>query len=210
MTTHLITHKCGHEVEREINKVRESAIARQVEFYASRDCFDCFKATSANSDREVLAGSGIELAELIGSEKQVSWAESVRLQKLAEFIKFLNPIIESVGEQEILTSEGLDKVYMPLRALAQVTSAKFWIDTRSQEVYFFMGTAPVQNPYQMKVWSSKLEKEISVDAKLRFENGKVFLDLRGFPYMGSVPRTWSAGSARREMRGTKWYEREVI
>ncbi len=135
MTTHLITHKCGHEVEREINKVRESAIARQVEFYASRDCFDCFKATSANSDREVLAGSGIELAELIGSEKQVSWAESVRLQKLAEFIKFLNPIIESVGEQEILTSEGLDKVYMPLRALAQVTSAKFWIDTRSQEVY---------------------------------------------------------------------------
>ena len=109
-----------------------------------------------------------------------------------------------------MTSAGLEKVYMPVRALAQVTSAKFWIDTRNQEVYFFMGTAPVQAPYQMKVWYSKWEQEIFVDAKLRFENGKVFLDLRGFPYMGSQKRTWSAGSAPKEMRGTKWHEREII
>ena len=130
MTTQVITHKCGHEVEKNINLVQKKAIAKQVEFHASRDCIDCFKENSAKNDLGAIAEYQFLLAKLEGSEKQVSWAEGLRVRKLAEITKFVDDLVDSLGGKDSLTSAQIDRGYRQVRVLEAVTSAKFWIDTR--------------------------------------------------------------------------------
>ena len=205
MTTQVITHKCGHEVEREINKIRESAIAKQVEFHASRDCFDCFKENSAKNDLEVIAEYPILLAKLEGSEKQVSWAEGLRVRQLVKIIAYQK-------EHFILNGELIFSDY--IFSLSDLTSAKFWIDTKDLEESFFFGLNKDNRVHEINVWSAKAQQQITVDAKLIYKDSKVFLALRGFQREIKFERTrgegWQNPHNTKLVGGSKWYEREVV
>jgi len=213
MTTRTITHKCGHEVEREINKIRESAIAKQVEFHASRDCFDCFKENSAKNDLEVIAEYPLLLAKLEGSEKQVSWAEGIRVRKLVQIIAY---------QKEHFTLNGELTFSEYIFSLADLTSAKFWIDTRDLEESFFFGLNKNNRvhllssgwDHEINVWSAKAQQQITVDAKLIYKDSKVFLALRGFQREIKFERTrgegWQNPNNTKLVGGSKWYEREVV
>lgn len=74
-----ITHKCGHQEIIDIKgkvKLREN----KAEFYGSRLCKECY---IKEKNEQVLKQIEImEMSQLVGSEKQVTWANSIRSEKI--------------------------------------------------------------------------------------------------------------------------------
>ncbi len=111
-----VTHSCGHTETHMI--VAQFAYlgetrARQLK---RRKCTACYRAgkqasaaDQAAADDAVLAG--IELPELVGSEKQVDWAGKIRRERLAAVLRQDPEAAQSLAGQ---------------------TDAKWWIDRRSQ------------------------------------------------------------------------------
>lgn len=113
-----ITHSCGH-IERHLIIVQFAyegdTKARQLE---RRKCTICYRtgkaskaADQAEADDAVLAG--IDLPELVGSEKQVDWAGKIRRERLAAALRQDPEAAQSLAGQ---------------------TEAKWWIDHRSQPI----------------------------------------------------------------------------
>jgi|TARA_Y100000296_G_scaffold73066_1_gene90157 hypothetical protein len=211
MTTQIITHKCGHESEKEIvgaygqELKRESAIAKRVNFHANRDCFDCFKANSSKNDLQIIAEYPILLADLEGSEKQVNWANSIRVRKMAKIIAYQKELPTLNGE--LILSEYVF-------SLADLTSAKFWIDTRDSHESFFFGLNEDNMVHQIDIWSAKDRDVITVDARLRMDGSRLLLGLRGFTRNVGFEVTYNSNHRgdwwNKSVGGTKWHEREVI
>lgn len=100
---------------------------------------------------------GTGMAELIGTEKQVKWAESIRREVMI--------LVEQYLEKET-AYEGYapDRVTKAIRILNQIASAAWWIDHRDLRA----GSIPGLLSYAVR----------SGDIKSYFEGGAYFR--RGF------------------------------
>lgn len=121
MAKYTVTHTCGHTVAVQLygpNKDRERKLA------AMRDtiCDACYKAQKdaehAAANAAAAAANAAEgLPALVGSEKQIAWAESLRADRLAA-IKHDPKVLPATKA-------------MLLEMLAEVDEAVWWIETRS-------------------------------------------------------------------------------
>ncbi|WP_298092992.1 hypothetical protein [uncultured Sphingomonas sp.] len=112
--THCITHACGHE---QAHYIPGSAgqKAQKARWLATTKCRACFvadkkmeEARNAASDGAVIAH--LDLAPLIGSERQIGWATTIRAKRLAGMAQ----------------AAGGD----PDPACMAVGDARWWIDNR--------------------------------------------------------------------------------
>lgn len=81
---HEVTHSCGHTEQHTIYGHFAADVDRQLRQLTRRKCGPCYKAgneAKAISDAALL--EGMALPELTGSEKQVSWATTIRTERLA-------------------------------------------------------------------------------------------------------------------------------
>ena len=83
-----ITHSCGHVERHFVGGVFASDGDAQARKLARMKCKPCFKAgkqakadVQAEADRATLAE--VALPDLAGSDRQVAWAVSIRLERLA-------------------------------------------------------------------------------------------------------------------------------
>ena len=83
-----IIHSCGHAERHIVGGTFAADGDAQARRLARMKCKPCFKAgkqakadVQADADRATLAG--IELPGLTGSERQIAWAETIRLESLA-------------------------------------------------------------------------------------------------------------------------------
>jgi hypothetical protein len=86
MARYKLTHACGHEVTHQIvgrHRERSAAIARE----EHRDCRSCYvaardaaRAAAHEAAAKVNAEQG--LPDLIGSPKQIAWAEGIRWEAM--------------------------------------------------------------------------------------------------------------------------------
>lgn len=127
----IITAICGHtyrEQQYGPHRGRESRTA----WLEGRDCPDCY---TERKKAEHAAASAIaaennkaaDLPALTGSPKQIAWAETIRAEKIAQ----LNALAARLAGG---SNEG--KVAMARTIIADRiarTSAKYWIDNRTQE-----------------------------------------------------------------------------
>jgi hypothetical protein len=110
-----ITHACGHMQDHHIDGFTGQR-ERKKRWLASTRCRGCFitqkQAEQADAaDRSGIAISHLALPPLTGTDRQVSWAEVIRTQRLAACIA---------------DASGGDIV----EALSAVHDAKWWIDRR--------------------------------------------------------------------------------
>lgn len=113
--THCITHACGHEQAHYIPG-STSEKARKARWLTTTKCRACFVADRKAEDAAAgalddAAVAHLRLAPLVGSERQVGWAASIRAKRLAR-------MVQAAG--------GGD----PDPACAAVGDARWWIDHR--------------------------------------------------------------------------------
>ena len=113
-----VKHKCGHTRFTTFYG-KDWQHQRQLEFEAAKLCPDCFKGSLEQRSLETAATNlAAGLPELLGSPKQVAWAESIRAAALAELNK-----ITVMKEPEFSAS---------LTELLKNDLAKWWIDNRHE------------------------------------------------------------------------------
>lgn len=156
------TYSCGHQGEENI-----TGPTRNREWIAERRfsglCPECaekerLKKIGKENKKAAELSEAYELPELTGSEKQVSWANTLRLKRLEEFEEVDKIIAEGqewVGESSLIhyftkeeiealsAQEDAETAYQRLRAvmaeiyeylISQKTKAAWWIDTRQKRL----------------------------------------------------------------------------
>jgi hypothetical protein len=125
MAKYEINHACGHTVTHNIGG-KTSDRDGKAEWLSRRDCPDCW-AAQKKAEKEAEEAKAKQLAEglppLIGTEKQIAWAEKIRAAVYVSGLKFLSGLSN-------------DKKREPEKHLRQyidaATDAHWWIDNRSR------------------------------------------------------------------------------
>lgn len=116
MAKYTITYKCGHTAEMQLYGKyvdRDKKIA----YYKTIDCPDCRAKTIATE----AAKKGY--ATLIGTEKQVRWANDIRGEKMSDAKK----IAEKVNRNKEIFDGAIKK-------MEEETSASWWISHRDDTI----------------------------------------------------------------------------
>lgn len=122
MAKYHITHTCGHTCTHNIVGPERDR-ARKADWLRDRPCIECAKAETAAARAEeaasaTVANAATGLVALIGSDKQVAWAETIRATAHAAVTaaaagKTIDPAVASA-----------------LNSLWAQDAARFWIDHR--------------------------------------------------------------------------------
>ena len=137
-----IKHTCGHtSIEQIYGKTSEHD--RKVAWYESHPCWECAKAQEASDAKATSESQG--LPALTGSEKQIAWAMSIRLDVLDALANcdVVKQIIDRPTDEVMADSKIAPPAKAALPRLVEVatkirgeTSAKWWIDNRVIAVHF--------------------------------------------------------------------------
>lgn len=141
MAKYDVTYSCGHSGEVQLfgpGKERE----RKLEWYHnSADCPDCYRKL-IEENRQRLNQEAKETAEskglpkLTGSEKQVAWAEKIRIghiNKIDEFLNKKQPGSTFNTDEYQMYVKPIDDIMLDVRTkLLEKQSASWWIDRRDK------------------------------------------------------------------------------
>lgn len=122
-----ITFSCGHEGTIEVfgkAEERERKIKYLKEFGL---CSACYKAEKQAEEKSFAVK--YELPELQGSEKQISWAESIRMEKIKAFENEKPAIRKGAGDDFADFLNGFVESYY------KKDSASWWIDHREWRTF---------------------------------------------------------------------------
>ena len=116
-----VQHTCGHTSEVELfgpTKTRETRIA----YLAGRDCKDCYVSQVKSSDAELVkeVGGRVDLPPLIGTDKQVEWANAIRAKAYHSL------------EVSLAIAPDKAKVQAYIDAVMRNRDASWWISHRAQ------------------------------------------------------------------------------
>lgn len=130
MAKHTITHTCGHDVVH--NLLGKSSYRQwQKERLSNEPCWECQKAARNETAQVHTEAAG--LVALSGTEKQVAWANSIRLGKLAEIDKTvaeIKAVPASATEKGQRNMAKLDEI---VNAIRSKESASWWIEARHED-----------------------------------------------------------------------------
>lgn len=122
-----ITYSCGHQGTINVFGKSEER-ERKIKYFEEYGlCPDCYKAEKQGEERSF--AERYELPELQGSEKQISWAESIRMEKIKAFENEKPAIRKGAGDDFAdFLNEFADKYY-------KNNSASWWIDHREWKTF---------------------------------------------------------------------------
>lgn len=131
MATYTVTHTCGHVVKHRLYGKRDYR-QWQLGRLAGENCWECRKAVQSAAAAEVAAEVGLPTLE--GSEKQVAWAETIRVKKLLEASAHRDRMLGWInGNDQLGAEEKEAAINLANEAhdrLEQEQSAKWWIENR--------------------------------------------------------------------------------
>ena len=122
-----ITYSCGHEGTIEVfGKAEERE--RKIKWFSEYGlCPDCYKAEKQTEEKSFAETYG--LPGLKGSEKQISWANKIRKEKIEAFEKEKATIRKGAGDDFADFLNGFVKAYY------RKDSASWWIDHREWRTF---------------------------------------------------------------------------
>jgi len=140
MAKYEVNYSCGHSAEIQLfgpTKARYRKIEWLEESGVCPECYkaqkDAERAAATQKAAEEAKSSG--LPELIGSEKQVAWAESIRNEALNHNNKINDDpqiIADQPEEKQEEARRALEILITARKRLEVETSAKWWIDNRDR------------------------------------------------------------------------------
>ena len=130
MAWNTLNYECGHTTREQLYGKME-ARERTVEHAATRLCPDCFRAkvdAERATQNAAAAAANIGLPALVGSAKQIAWAETLRAAAM--------PALKTLDDRLSAAPANADQAAVAVaRAIVQATmartSAAEWIDTRT-------------------------------------------------------------------------------
>lgn len=170
-------YSCGHEGRVNVigpGKDRQWKIDREF----SGLCPECYKKEQAekraNANAEAAKKSAeMDLPKLEGSEKQVAWANTLRLTFYERFIKLMEnvrklpddkipPAVDSDGNKHTVSvgeiSEAVDE------GMRNHIDARYWIDRRSQKFPYILGDF-IQEWLKENEIPAEVKKEMAQEAE---------------------------------------------
>ena len=123
----IVTYKCGHTLQ-----VRNPQPFQQ-EREAAKLCRTCYiRAQQEDADKIArrFAFKEGDLPVLRGTPKQVAWAETIRLHKLAEVEALVSRLRGATTDLQKRATFNV-KIRQAMRGLAWVEEAEWWIDRRN-------------------------------------------------------------------------------
>lgn len=151
MAKYDITYSCGHSGTVNLYSFRENRLA----YLEQGECFECYKKRS--NEKLHQEAEQLELPPLVGTEKQVSWAETLRIQKFA--------VIEEDVEHLDHESKAYHLALMALEKISNETSAKKWIEWRFDLSSYILGEV-IQ---EMKNAPTEEQKRAEIEERERAE-----------------------------------------
>lgn len=122
-------------------------------------CDSCKKKFRDESTRKAIADAkDMGLPNLSGTEKQIAWAETIRVDILNKSMEFINR-----QEDETLKSKYGDA----FQQLCSIAESRFWIDNRNVDIVYILdeATRAVETPE--KAAQKGLELDASIEATVR-------------------------------------------
>ncbi len=129
-----IIHTCGHSETHNLfgpGKERD----HKIEWLKSTLCTDCYKAEQqakreAENAAAAAANTEAGLPALIGTEKQIAWAETIRAKAITQIEEILTATDANRANLSADQASELDRLHGDFRAIRQQASAAWWIDRR--------------------------------------------------------------------------------
>ncbi|MHB8171199.1 MAG: hypothetical protein ACYDG6_06620 [Thermincolia bacterium] len=140
MSKYAVTRACGHEETIALFgkvKLREWRL-EHVE--PNKLCSKCWQVEVEHKREEETKKAAEEakesgLPELVGTEKQVDWAERIRIKLLSDFEEIVAKVSGQPKEKLSRFDLTLEKVDDAMKVIQNKTSASWWIDHRDVGTY---------------------------------------------------------------------------
>tara|TARA_R110000824_G_scaffold51625_2_gene143820 strand:+ start:254 stop:883 length:630 start_codon:yes stop_codon:yes gene_type:complete len=163
-----ITGSCGHTSDKELTNASGSkeigsrTLKKSIAYWSTKECTNCWKVAKQTETANKLAPFGT-LSELtVGSEAQIKWATRIREQQLIKIASELDISNAVVAETKpdgtpiyrdgyIGDSVNWEEVQTRIAALTQVTSAKFWIETKTAHSLTFVKEGALNHSYEARI-----------------------------------------------------------
>lgn len=125
MAKYDVRRSCGHVEECELfGKIEERK--RRIARMEESPCRECVRASHADANAEsAAANEAAGLPSLSGTQKQISWAESIRRDFFSTFDRVVEKAIAAGQPEDV--RQALAKVRGRLMG---ITSASWWIENR--------------------------------------------------------------------------------
>jgi hypothetical protein len=164
----MIDHKCGHSVVRDLKNASggepgPSSLKKGIEYWSSKDCVGCWKDGKV-AELEAVQNRH-DLPQLVGSDKQVAWAEKIRLQVIGKLDWVMaNPVdCWFEGHDPEMTEDqrnGFITEILPFLQgkydlVLKVVDAKFWIDVRDEKWSLVLGHADIDSGKVVLNWRAE-------------------------------------------------------
>lgn len=140
MAQYGVTHSCGHTEDVALfgpHRERE----RKMDWMRSRPCTDCAADSHMTANQQAAAANSAEgLPSLAGTDKQISWAESIRREKMAELTAVVTSIHTAASNPDVNTMD-VARLLEAANAVRAQSSAAWWIDHRRDDAQHLMRLA---------------------------------------------------------------------
>lgn len=141
MAKYSVEFSCGHtETVQLFGKTAERD--RKIEWYEDYGCCSACCAAKKDAERKAANDAAAEksaelaLPELTGSEKQIAWANTIRVNELSQFDERSASVLKQVSVlSEAAQQEISDAILLQRSELVAKIEAKFWIDNRDGQIH---------------------------------------------------------------------------
>jgi len=129
MAKYTVTHKCGHKQEHQVyGSNREWELKR----LAEQVCAACYKEALQKADEKDVAWAQENgLPALIGSEKQIPWANAIRREKWAELDKSEREFKTLAAKAPASQAGFADQIRAAFQIVRKEDRAAWWIENRN-------------------------------------------------------------------------------
>ena len=123
MANYDVKHVCGHNFTHKLYKSHEERW-RKIDNLKLMVCPDCFR--KKKQKQELAESEKRNLPELKGSEKQITWALSIRNTQIIKLEETAERIKEISATNPQLANEALELI----ESVVNETDSRFWIENR--------------------------------------------------------------------------------
>lgn len=165
-----VEFKCGHWAEVEFNSRLHDTLSRFPNLTpASMLCPACFKEASKKMRDDENSAAGKANAEagllpLIGTEKQIAWAELIRKQKISALKEKYNKNFVFVRSRNGDFDNKDPRLWAAIESLSNRQSACWWIDSRQSDAITLLTKEYETIETPLSIEEQKIEKELQKEA----------------------------------------------
>lgn len=212
MAKYIVTRACGHEETIALFGPHRDREWRLEKVEPNKLCYECWQAEVARqreeANREAAeAAKELGLPELVGTEKQVAWASTIRKEKLDGIERHF---AQTVRMGDVISA----RLQAAAHRIRQKTEASYWIDRRNSHYIYLLERECDAIEKECKQPAQEIIIDAQAEATIRPENPvtETVAEIRvltdaveiTFPEKREAFREIAKGQLKMEWAGSFW------